>query len=106
MNWYKYILNNQDNINQDNQNNFINYIPKIYEMHDYGFLMEYKKNYVPLYIYLKNLNDENNNNLQIKTNILESILDKINKLHSITAIKEDKKLFFSNLKMELLIEKR
>jgi hypothetical protein len=104
MNWYKYILNNNDNINhdntnQDNKNNFINYIPKIYEMHDYGFLMEYKKNYVPLYIYLKNLNDENN--LQIKTNILESILDKINKLHSITTIKEDKNLFFSNLKMEI-----
>lgn len=107
MNWYKYILNNQDN----NQTNFINYIPKIYETRDYGFLMEYKKNYIPLYIYLKNLdndnltnetlNNENNNNLQIKTNILENILDKINKLHSINIKKEDKNAFLSNLKMEI-----
>ena len=68
MNWYKYILNNDDN-------HFKNYIPKIYEMYDYGFLMEYKKNYVPLYEYLKNENIS-----KTKTNILENILYKINKL--------------------------
>ena len=88
MNWYKYILNND--------NDFKNYIPKIYEMYDYGFLMEYKKNYVPLYEYLKNENTS-----KIKTNILESILDKINKLHEINKIKEDKNVFMNNLKMEI-----
>ncbi len=116
MNWYKYILNNNnqnndnqnnDNQNNDNQNNdFKNYIPIIYEMYDYGFLMEYKKNYVPLYEYLKNLDSSNKdleyeNISKIKTNILESILDKINKLHTINTIKEDKNVFMNNLKMEI-----
>ena len=93
MNWYKYILNNDNQINND----FKNYIPKIYEMYDYGFLMEYKKNYVPLYEYLKNLE----NNSKTKTNILENILYKINKLHEINTIKEDKNVFMNNLKMEI-----
>jgi hypothetical protein len=98
MNWYKYILNNN--------NDFKKYIPIIYEMYDYGFLMEYKKNYIPLYEYLKNLDNtnkelENENISKIKTNILESILDKINKLHLINTIKEDKIVFMSNLKMEI-----
>jgi hypothetical protein len=99
MNWYKYILNN-DNQN-DNQNDFKKYIPKIYEMYDYGFLMEYKKNYVPLYEYLNNKYLEHENMKKIKTNILESILDKINKLHTINTIKEDKNVFLNNLKMEI-----
>jgi hypothetical protein len=102
MNWYKYILNNDN----QNDNDFKKYIPIIYEMYDYGFLMEYKKNYIPLYEYLKNLDNtnkelENENISKIKTNILESILDKINKLHSINTIKEDKIVFMSNLKMEI-----
>ena len=66
-------------------------------MYDYGFLMEYKKNYVPLYEYLKILD----NTSKTKTNILESILDKINKLHAINTIKEDKNVFMNNLKMEI-----
>ena len=70
-------------------------------MYDYGFLMEYKKNYVPLYEYLKNLDIENENISKTKTNILESILDKINKLHTINTIKEDKNVFMNNLKMEI-----
>ena len=98
MNWYKYILNNDNN-------NFKNYIPKIYEMYDYGFLMEYKKNYVPLYQYLNNIETETETETKTKTktktNILESILDKINKLHSIKTIKEDKNVFMNNLKMEI-----
>jgi hypothetical protein len=100
MNWYKYILNNDDNNENDN---FKNYIPKIYEMYDYGFLMEYKKNYVPLYQYLNNIETEIETETKIKkkTNILESILDKINKLHSIKTIKEDKNVFMNNLKMEI-----
>ena len=93
MNWYKYILNNDNQID----NNFKNYIPKIYEMYDYGFLMEYKKNYVPLYEYLKNLDNAS----KTKTNILENILYKINKLHEINTIKEDKNVFMKNLKMEI-----
>ena len=97
MNWYKYILNNDNQINND----FKNYIPKIYEMYDYGFLMEYKKNYVPLYEYLKNLDIENENTSKTKTNILENILYKINKLHEINTIKEDKNVFMNNLKMEI-----
>ena len=63
--------------------------------------MEYKKNYVPLYEYLKNLDIENENISKTKTNILESILDKINKLHTINTIKEDKNVFMNNLKMEI-----
>ena len=102
MNWYKYILNNDNQINND----FKNYIPKIYEMYDYGFLMEYKKNYVPLYEYLKNLDNankelEHENISKTKTNILENILYKINKLHEINTIKEDKNVFMNNLKMEI-----
>ena len=105
MNWYKYILNN-DIHNEKANDNFKNYIPKIYEMYDYGFLMEYKKNYVPLYEYLKNLDNANKeldheNISKIKTNILENILYKINKLHEINTIKEDKNVFMNNLKMEI-----
>jgi hypothetical protein len=74
-------------------------------MYDYGFLMEYKKNYVPLYTYLcthKNIEDENISKANIsKTNILENILDKINKLHKIKTIKEDKNTFLNNLKIEI-----
>jgi len=104
--WYKYL----------GKTFFCNYIPKIYSFYEFGFLMEYKINYIPLYkflnIYEKNINnydliEYNEKSIKeaeyniIKISILKNIINKINILHKIERKKESKIIFFNNLKIEI-----
>jgi hypothetical protein len=121
-NWYKYIneLNNQlndndnDNNNDNNNNEILDIIPKIYNIYEYGILMEYKKTHIPLYKFFNNyenhilnIKDESEINIKkaeyniIKNTILKNIFIKINKLHSIKTKEEPKMSFLNNLKKEI-----
>ena len=103
-NWYKYIseLNNND-INK--------YIPKIYNLFEFAILMEYKKNYIPVYIFLSNCDKNDNESIQtsinnanyniIKITVLKNIINKVKILHSLKKKTESKAFFFSNLKKEI-----
>ena len=82
--WYKYIKN-------------INYIPVIHEYYEFGYLMEYKKDYIPLYEYF-NLYNLNNND---KINILNNVLSKLNNLHNLENKIENKNIFFNDIKKEI-----
>jgi len=98
--WYKYI-NSLD----------INFIPKIYDIYNNGFLMEYKKKYKPLYIFLldceKEIKLDKNKFIKtikfniIKTKILKDIFDRLLKIHQIKKINISKKKFMKNLKIEI-----
>jgi hypothetical protein len=106
--WYNYIkeLNNE---------NIVNLIPTIYDFFEYGFLLEYKKNHIPVYKffmdYEKYINEPNIDinekyikNAEyniIKITILKNIIDKINKLHNIEKKNISKLIFLSNLKKEI-----
>lgn len=120
--WYEYISTTINN------ERFNKYIPKIHKIYDYGILMEYKKNYIPLFIYLKGLepsyqsppkyvesiiNIAKNNSLAFyqnpkpkpkpsPTQILENILLEIQHLHNIKKVKENKYTFLKNIKTEIL----
>jgi hypothetical protein len=103
--WYKYL----------EKTLFYNYIPKIYNYYEYGFLMEYKKKHIPLYkffnIYEEKIKtyDLNNNDKSIKEaeyniikiTILKNIMNKINILHKIENKNESKLVFLNNLKKEI-----
>ena len=80
--------------NYNNSNDIDNILPKIYNIFDSGYIMEYKKNYIPVYKLLENKFDE-------KDVILRNIINKINKIHSIEKKKESKILFLKNLKIEI-----
>ena len=119
--WYEYL-------NSNCQKSLINnIIPEIYNFYEYGFIMEYKKNYIPLYSYFKNYeysinilnnnelnnNELNNNGLNneiyikiaeyniTKITILKNIIDKLSIIHNIEKKPESKILFLSNLKKEI-----
>jgi hypothetical protein len=85
-NWYKYV-NNIEHI----------YIPKIYKYYQYGFLMEYKKDYIPLYQYFIDFTPETN----IKNMILDNIFDKLKILHSFECKIQNKTIFYNDLKKEI-----
>jgi hypothetical protein len=95
INWYKYIYNIK-NIYEN-----INFIPLIYETYDYGYLMEYKKNYIPLNTYIQNNIQYNIQNNIENLDYFDNILNKLNVLHKSYIIKEDKKIFLNNLKIEI-----
>jgi len=87
----KYYYNNYDDID--------NILPRIYNIFDYGYIMEYKKNYIPVYKLLEyKLNEKN---ISINNIILKNIINKINKIHNIEKKKESKLLFLKNLKIEI-----
>ena len=100
--WYKYIINKNHNLE---------YIPKIYEYYEFGYLMEYKKDYIPLYEYFNkyygnntnenNDNSDNKNNQNNKNRILDNVMDKLNNLHKIETRIENKNIFFNNIKKEI-----
>jgi hypothetical protein len=105
-NWYEYInsLNNCD-IN--------NIIPKIYNLFEFAILMEYKKDYIPIYKYFMNYENEimkiSDNEKSIKQaeyninkiTILKNIFNKINELHNIENKTITKIVFLSNIKKEI-----
>jgi hypothetical protein len=89
-------IDNIDNIkyNYNNSNDIDNILPKIYNIYESGYIMEYKKNYIPVYkLLMSKLND---NNI-----ILKNIINKISKIHNIEKKKESKLLFLKNLKIEI-----
>ena len=102
--WYKYI---------NNLPNKIDYIPYIYNYFEYGYLMEYKKDYIPLYKYFLNYEQcitklcDIDKNIKIseynivKITILKNILNKLNNLHKIEIKKESKISFFNDIKKEI-----
>lgn len=114
--WYEY-LNSTIKISLIN-----NIIPKIYNLYENEFIMEYKKNYIPLYSFFKNYEDSinilNNNELQneesknekyiqkaeyniTKITILKNIIHKLTIIHNIEKKNESKNSFLSNLKKEI-----
>jgi choline kinase len=76
--WYEYL----NNLTQKNL--LTNIIPKIYNLYENGFLMEYKKNYIPLYSFFKNYEDSINilNNNKDK-NLLSNIIPNFDNIFSI-----------------------
>ena len=118
-NWYKYILNK--NIDQKEDENVINNIsiPKVFSFYDFGYLMEYKYNHIPLFIFLKNYEKkkEISNNKTIKTfvkniinnsiynilkrDIFKNIIGKLSILHNYETKNVEKLVFFKNLKIEI-----
>lgn len=105
--WYIYINNikdkNKDNIESTSMpQNPIEIpiqipIPKIYKCYKYAFIMEYKKDYIPLYQYF--INNECDNS--IKNIILENIFDKLKILHSLEYKEQNKTIFYGDLKREI-----
>lgn len=89
-NWYSYIQN------LDNKKSVEYLFPKIYEIFEYGFLMEYKKNYIPVYQYFIKNNDYN-----IQKNILNKIMFAIDNIHQLDTKIIDKVEFYYNLKKEI-----
>jgi hypothetical protein len=88
--WYKYI----NSLNNESINTFI---PKIINYYEYAFLMEYKKDHIPLYQYLLKIED----NLTNKNIILKNIIEKINILHNIEKKPISKIIFFNDIKKEI-----
>ena len=101
-NWYEYTKKFNTN----------NLIPKIFNIYEFAFLMEYKENYITVNDYISNNieNDNNNsNNDDIKKLILKNIIDKIKVIHNLETINVTKVFFFNNLKKEIydkIIERR
>jgi len=106
--WYNYM--------KEIKNTYINnLIPIIYDSFEYGFLLEYKKNHIPVYKFfmeyekiINNLkNDDNEKYIKnaeyniIKITVLKNIIYKINKLHNIEKKTIPKLIFLNNLKKEI-----
>jgi hypothetical protein len=83
------------NIHEKKYDN-ITFIPKVYKYYEYGYLMEYKKNYVPLYLFLNN-----EDNKITKNNILKNIIEKLNILHKLEKKSINKINFFNDIKKEI-----
>jgi hypothetical protein len=104
--WYEYI----NNLNNGEINNII---PKIYNLFEFAILMEYKDGYIPLYKYFLNYEDEISKIIDYsksikeaeyninKITILKNILNKINILHNIEIKTISKINFLSNIKKEI-----
>ena len=103
-------------ISTSNIKSFILFTPTIYNLYENGILMQYKKNYIPLYEYFLNYEKNkyiipkiltihssiNNANYNIiKITILKNILDKLSKLHKIKKKQITKTVFLNNLKIEI-----
>jgi hypothetical protein len=98
--WYEYVNKLSNNID----------IPKIFNIYEFGYLMEYKINHIPIYKYFSkfygnnNDNDNDNDNYNDnnhKNNILEKIVYKLQKIHKLEKKSVSKVLFFSDLKKEI-----
>jgi len=113
--WYEYLnsLNSLNSSNSLNNNIILDIIPKLYNIYEYGILIEYKDKHIPIYKFFSNyeksilkLNNEEKNikdaeyNI-IKITVLKNILNKVNKLHNIEIKKESKIIFLNNLKKEI-----
>ena len=103
-NWYKHI----------NILNKIDFIPKIYNIYEYGILIEYKEQHIPIYDFftnyeknILNIRDKNKKLMKIieydniKIIILKNILNKIKNLHELDIKKEPRISFLNNLKKEI-----
>jgi len=105
--WYKHI-NNLEN------KSFIAYLPYIYEYYDSAYLMEYKRDNIPLYQFLNKykVSIDSTESVEeklikiaeyniMKITILKNVMAKIDLLHSIDTVYVPKKIFVNNLKKEV-----
>jgi len=90
MAFYKYL----DKL-QETDNKSLNLFPKIYQYYESAFSMEYKKEYINLYKYLKN------NNSQENEMIIKKLLDKFQYLHQLKNEKIPKVNFLHDIKGEI-----
>jgi hypothetical protein len=107
--WYKYLSTLNSNLNLK----IYNYLPIVYKIYEYGYLMEYKKNYLPLYKFFLNyeytitsLNNIDKSNKEkeysiVKISILKNIFNILENLHNIEIKKQNKVKFFSDIKKEI-----
>jgi choline kinase len=105
--WYQHL----NKIN--NSTHKISFLPNIYKYFEYGYLMEYKKGYIPLYEFLNNYDttiininstDKNEKEIEfntIKTTILKNISDKLKYLHNIEKKEQNRLSFFYDIKKEI-----
>lgn len=72
------------------------FLPRVFNFYEHGYIMEYMKNYIPLYKFLKNssLSDKPNK-------ILKTIFANLNTLHKLEKIKVSELMFFNNIKIEI-----
>jgi len=73
------------------------FLPRIFNFYEYGYIMEYMKNYIPLYQFLKH----HSSNKKMSNKILKSIFNNLAKLHRIEKTKISEIIFFNNLKIEI-----
>ena len=106
--WYIYLKE----LNDSELNKLI---PSIYNLFEFGFLMEYKRNHIPVYkffmSYEKYLNNIDNSEINksvktaeyniVKITVLKNIINKINILHNFEKKTVLKLHFFNNLKKEI-----
>jgi hypothetical protein len=88
--WYQFI-------EKYRKNETIDFIANIFHITDKSILMEYKKDYIPVYKYLS----RNNIDDTIRNKVLSIIINKINQLHSIEKYKVSKEIFIEDLLMEI-----
>ena len=89
--WYEYV--------NKLSNNGID-IPKIFNIYEFGYLMEYKKNHIPIYKFFNRPSDPDKDEDK-KNRILEKIIYKLRKIHKLEKKSVSKLLFFSDLKKEI-----
>ena len=107
-NWYKYI-------NSLNNNIISCIVPIVYNIYEYGIVIEYKDKHIPLYKFFSdyekcilNIDSENEKSIKnaeyniVKITILKNILNKINKLHNIEFKPESKISFLNNLSEKII----
>lgn len=72
------------------------FLPHVFNFYEHGYIMEYMKNYIPLYQFLKqsSLSDKHNK-------ILKTIFSNLNTLHKLEKIKISELMFFNNIKIEI-----
>ena len=105
--WYKFIHNYKEK-------SFLPFIPIIYNYYDSAYLMEYKKNHIPLYQFFNNYQkdieltetiEEKSIKLAefniMKITILKNVMSKIDILHNSDTLYISKILFVNNLKKEI-----
>jgi len=72
------------------------FLPRVFNFYEHGYIMEYMKNHIPLYQFLKLPSLSENHN-----KILKTIFVNLNNLHKLEKIKVSELVFFNNIKIEI-----
>ena len=82
-------------INQIENFNKLNLFPKIHNIYNQGYSMDYLKNYIPIYKIL------DKNNFKENEKFINKIIHKLKILHSLKKIKLEKFNFLNDVKIEI-----